>query len=199
MVKAELPWEEANSLAMWLRDRLSASPLFTRVEIAGSVRRKKPIVGDIEIVAQGNPNEEFMREARTRELLDAGCLVYRAPLNAAGHKAPWGPRYYKGVRGSSTGAVFQLDLFVVLPPAEWGPVFLIRTGSAQFSQAMVTRLHRYNLQSVHGHIEDFDHRPVQCPDEETFFRLARIPVLPPENRALEDPACDAAFKSEMPK
>ena len=93
----------------------------------------------------------------------------------------------------------QIDLFVVLPPAVWPVVFLIRTGSARFSQAIVTRLHRYGLQSAEGHIERkcSPNETVPCETEEDFFRLAGMPYVPPENRTIEDPVAERAFRTEF--
>ena len=66
MTKVEMPLSVASAEAEILRIALSQTDLFTRVEVAGSVRRRKPVVGDLELVAQGAEGADFMREDRTR-------------------------------------------------------------------------------------------------------------------------------------
>lgn len=172
----------ARRLAMTLYDGADA---LTRVEIAGSIRRLKPTVGDIEIVAEIDPEREFGATARIAHTLGSVGVHRAGPAARADGvhvRAPWGDRYMKGEWEPELGVHVQVDLFVVRPPAEWGVVYLIRTGSAEFSQAVVTRLHRYGLRSEDGRIVDPMGRTVPCPDEEKFFRLAGLPQIPPEDR-----------------
>ncbi|HEV2317749.1 MAG TPA: hypothetical protein VGV89_09300 [Thermoplasmata archaeon] len=153
--------------------------LFSRVEVAGSVRRKKPEVGDVEIVAQAGRQYDVSAVHRVLERL----YLDRGPPNSRNAKAPWGPKYYRGVAQVSSGIEVGVDLFVVTPPADWGDVFLIRTGDAEFSQAVVTRLHRYGLKSEEGRlIRASDHLHIQCPHERDVLRAARLPWIPPERR-----------------
>jgi len=204
MAKSPLPLHVAEAharrLAMALYDGADA---FRRVEIAGSIRRLKPTVGDIELVGEIDPDREFGASARiARVLHDAGVRRAAPTVRADGTEvhAPWGDRYMKGDWEPEAGQTVQVDLFMVRSPADWGVVFLIRTGSADFSQAIVTRLHRFGLRSEDGRIVDTtksaggrrgEHPAVPCPDEETFFRLARLPWIPPERR---DPADEATSR-----
>ncbi len=95
------------------------------------------------------------------------------------------------------GTEIGIDLFMVTPPAEWGVVYLIRTGSAEFSQAAVTRLHHFGLQSDAGHIvKRSSGATLPCPDESTFLRYARLPFIAPELRDTALPEFERAFSHE---
>lgn len=185
-MKGRLPLAEAETIAQSIRRwLLDTSGAFSRVEIAGSIRRRKPTVGDIELVAE--LDLEFGAMARIQSSLRAARVQRADPTvrkDGVIVKAPWGDRYMKGVYVAGDDRV-QIDLFMVRPPAEWGPVFLIRTGAAIFSKMMVTRLHRYNMVCSEGRIlrrEAQEDVVVPCPTEERFFELVHLPFIPPERR-----------------
>jgi DNA polymerase/3'-5' exonuclease PolX len=191
-IRAPLPvaLRAADHLVSHLRRYTS---LVSRVEIAGSVRRKKPEVGDIEIVAQ---TARQYRVEGMRSVLSQ-LQVQRGPPNKAGAAAPWGEKYFRGLFELAPGTDIGVDLFVVTPPAEWGVVYLIRTGSAEFSQAAVTRLHHWGLKSEQGRIiKPSTGATLPCPDESTFFRYARLPFLKPELRDTSLPEFEKAFGRE---
>lgn len=80
----------------------------------------------------------------------------------------------------------NLDLFIVTPPAQWGVIFLIRTGSAEFSHRMVTQRNRGgNLPSMY-HVKDGalwkGDTLIPVPDEEEYFALCNMKVIPPHER-----------------
>ena len=106
-------------------------PYCERIEIAGSVRRCKPEVKDIEIVAAPRLEENLhLWGTKTINLLldalDRGVL--------GGQKIKGGERYQQFLMPAG----INLDLFMVLPPAQWGILFAIRTGPADFSHWIVT-------------------------------------------------------------
>lgn len=120
-------------------------PACTRIEIKGSICRLKPEVKDIEILASPDltplprPRPEFGKPIPTvyktaldkllAERRDGGHIIFKK----------YGERYkqlwlkYAGI---------AVDLFLVLPPAQWGVQAVIRTGPAEFSHWMVTRKSR---------------------------------------------------------
>lgn len=134
---------EALVIAQGLVERLR--PACTRIEIAGSVRRGKAEPGDIEIVAIPDlsplprPRAEFgkplpvqhktMVDKIVAEMLDSGDVYLKAG----------GPKYKKLWLNEER---IQLDLFLVTPPAEWGVLFMIRTGPENFGHWCVTRKSR---------------------------------------------------------
>ncbi|HEY1197596.1 MAG TPA: hypothetical protein VGG32_02565 [Thermoplasmata archaeon] len=213
MTKTKRPLEEMRPIAQQLcRSLLAEADAFSRAEVAGSVRRCRPQVGDIEIVAEVDPEREFGATERIKGVLQSLGVRRADPIvrkDGIEVRAPWGEHYMKGVLPvwpaalSDDPQAVQLDLFIVRPPADWGVIFLIRTGSAEFSQAVVTRLHQYGLQSGGGRlmrVGQFIPDPyVPCPDEEAFFRLAHLPFVPPERRQMEDPETAALFGVEAAK
>jgi DNA polymerase/3'-5' exonuclease PolX len=199
VTKSRIPLDIARGWAERLRSTLLAeADAFSRLEVAGSIRRGKQEVGDIELVGELDSDRIFGATSRVKYALAVAGVGRADPITRADGvtlQAPWADRYLKGAasfaRAGGPAVDIQLDLFIVHSPAEWGVVYLIRTGSAEFSRAMVTRLHRFALRADQGAIFDTS-RPdwktnvaaarVPCPDETTFFRLARIPVVPPEER-----------------
>lgn len=190
-MKSRIPLAVGRRAAESISTSLRGYPqLFGRVQVAGSIRRSKSEVGDIEIVAEAGRD---CRPEGVRTVLER-LGVHRGDPNRAGARAPWGERYYRGVTEISPGAEIGVDLFVVLPPATWGVIYFIRTGSAEFSQAAVTRLHRWGLQSQGGTIRRRETgETLPCPDESTFFRYTRLPWISPEHRDVQDPVFGRAF------
>jgi DNA polymerase/3'-5' exonuclease PolX len=179
--------EDATVLAAEVCDLLR--PACSRIEIAGGVRRGKAEPHDIEIVATPKWGNIFgyFGDEQTVNMLDSAVILLlekktltQGDTDKAGKKAPCGPKYYRlKYRGE------KLDLFVVLPPAQWGTVFLIRTGDAEFSHAFVTRLWDYGLKSKDGHIEDNAGVAQPTPEETDAFKLCRLPYIEPASRTLQ--------------
>lgn len=151
-------------------------PWTTRAEIAGSIRRLRPTVKDIEIVAVpiDVPLDLFGKETRP------------ASAEIREIAADWGRLVKGGEKYIQVADVFgsgmTVDLFLVTPPAEWGPIFAIRTGPADFSQMLVTRIKGRLWRCAEGHVVDEKGEPVPCPTEADFFAAARVDYLPPEAR-----------------
>ena len=192
--KTRVPLAIGDRLASRLVEVLREYPaLFARVEVAGSVRRRKAEVGDVEIVAQG---AKGCRPEGVRTVLERAG-VRRGEPNKAGALAPWGERYYRGLARVSPDVEVGVDLFLVLQPAEWGVVLAIRTGNAEFSRACVTRLHRWGLKSEQGRIlKVATGETLPCPDESLFFRYARLPWIEPRLRDPGEDAVRVAFARE---
>lgn len=140
-----LLWAErwAGELASLLR------PACERIQIAGSIRRRRQDVADIELVMvplysevpaeptlfdSGRTTEVNLLDLICRELKLRGVLADRPDKN--GHIA-WGEKFRRTVYQKGDVA-FPADLFVVTPPAQWGVVFLLRTGPAEFNTRLVT-------------------------------------------------------------
>src|SRR5690606_28750539 len=103
-----------------------------RIEIAGSLRRKKEMLGDIEIVAIPILHTNLLGEPLNTSEVDDLLATWPITLhkNGAKYKAfsfEWQP-----------GWTFKVDLFLQPDPATWGYNFMVRTGSAEFSHKMVT-------------------------------------------------------------
>jgi DNA polymerase/3'-5' exonuclease PolX len=169
-----------------------------RVEIGGSIRRGGAEVKDIEIVCVPK-----MLPDESRLFADSGDLVsyldrYLENIVAGDwlkkdqlRSPAWGERY-KRLR--CEGA--PVDLFIVRPPAQWGLIYLIRTGPADFSKRLVTQREKGGLlpddcQVTEGRIVRSTpqmvgepHRHViDTPEEEDVFRVLGIDWIEPGERA----------------
>ena len=126
---------KARDIADQVIERLR--PHCERVQIAGSIRRGKERVKDIEIVA----SPLLYHEA---DLLGEQVTVNpfeRYPWGYLGYVMKNGTRYKQIALAGFSGQVeaISLDLLIVLPPAQWGVIYTIRTGPAEFSHWCVTQ------------------------------------------------------------
>lgn len=129
-------------------------PVCERVEIAGSVRRRREDVKDIEVVAVADTRSvkqnglfgfeaEVDRLERLCSFAAAGEIetLRRAepaakPNGEKPRRFAWGEKY-KRLIVLSRERWFCVDLFITTAP-QWGAQFAIRTGPAEFSKVLVT-------------------------------------------------------------
>ena len=147
-------------------------PFCVRAEIAGSIRRGKPEVGDIEIVVM--PKDEWF-EFRVPGLFDCCEFVIN------------GPRHKKIALADG----LDLDLFIVLPPAQWGVIFTLRTGPAEFSYWIVNRRSCGGRLPSNCRVRDGqvirNGEPLPMPEEEDFLRLLELEGIAPGERGAQVP------------
>lgn len=106
---------------------MALKPYCDRIEIAGSIRRCRPQVGDIELVAiPRRPRDLLGQPLPGPTALDAFLDERAVTFTKRGEK------YQQFAYGSYT-----VDLFLATP-ATWGSIFTIRTGSADFTRWLVT-------------------------------------------------------------
>lgn len=183
-----MQFEQARQEAERLRDSLT--PFCERVEIAGSIRRGKPEVKDVELVCvpkwiqsvSGNLFGET--DLLNQTLFWASNAQLRGEVQwikpGTSEIIPWEPkRDGKYWRGLLPGGL-KLDLFLA-QPGNFGAIYLIRTGSAEFSQAVVTHAKRIGMPCREGWFHQCD-EPKATPEEEDVFELLRLEYLPPEAR-----------------
>lgn len=196
-MKLEIPRAVAATVADRISSALVADGCCWRAVAAGSIRRQKPVVGDIEVVAE--LSGDFGASARVGKVISDLGIQHGLPASN-GNRAPWGPRYYRALVPANGGDLkLPLDLFVVFPPATWAVVYLIRTGSAEFSQSFVTRLRTFGLRSEAGRILRGDGgEDVPVPDETALFDLCRLPWIEPRDRDLKIEHTRALFKRSGP-
>ncbi len=171
--KTKRPYADALVAAQSIVDALR--PACHRIEIAGSLRRKKETVGDIEIVAVpvsrrdlfGNPDPKVT--ALDVLLSELGVTF-----------AKEGPKYKQF---SWDGA--QVDLFLA-NPVTWGVIFMLRTGSAHFSRRMVTPKMWGGLMPDDLHVEGGQvwrrGEALYTPEETNLFDLWGMQYIAPEQR-----------------
>jgi DNA polymerase/3'-5' exonuclease PolX len=156
------------------------APACERIEIAGGVRRHKAECHDIELVAI--PRfipllDIFGQVAGYRNLLNERVEDLRLVLDKNGD------RYKKIIYTEE----LNCDLFIVLPPAQWGVIFTIRTGSADFSHRIVTA-RKYggcmpsDCTCKNGAIHDKYGRIIPMPEEMDFLNFLGLGWIEPEKR-----------------
>ena len=132
-MKDPTPFDEALPIALTLLARLE--PACERIVVAGSIRRRQPEVGDIELVAipafEDEPDGLWGgTKPRNRLQTQIAALVGEGDLSVVSG----GERYAKLTYGG-----MQVDLFMVSQPAQWGVILALRTGPAEYSQRLVAR------------------------------------------------------------
>lgn len=183
--------------AKLLADQLVARfwPDCVMIAVAGSIRRGKKLVGDIEIVAMPIlsradlqqqtlfPDDGFRDsyatrlDAKIKELIDDKLLRPNPTQPIDGQR-------YK--RFLYTAHDLPLDLFIVRPPATWGVIYAIRTGPAEFSRALVSSFLPHGWHIASGQLFDAAGDVVPTPDEATFFSAIDLPWLDASNRGAAD-------------
>ena len=169
------------------------SPSCNRIEIAGSIRRGAPLVSDIEIVAMpsmdvtsgdlwGTPVEIDMLAEALDSLRASGALQLRdVEIHRKDGSVEIGHRdgtSYKAL----VFAGFPVDLFIVRDPAQWGVIFTIRTGPAEWSHRLVTDCQKL-LRRVEGGYLYRSGQRWPCPEERDFFEGIGQPWVEPAERS----------------
>ena len=171
---------------------------FERWEFAGSLRRQKPTVGDIEhiIIAKRIPDISKLFDGGGGEI----CAV-KLRVEDLRRSNTLYPHIYTGSNGAPgfrlgdklMGVDFRdrhHELWLCTP-CNWGCILAIRTGSADFSHGLVMRLRKSGFRQMDGylccHNPDFAHEHydrIPCLDEATYFAAAGLDVAdwPPEKR-----------------
>ena len=142
------------------------APYCKRIEIAGSVRRKKDNCRDIELV--------LIRDMKKLEELKS--IV-----------GEW-----KRIRGSITGRYTQvqpedikLDIFIAVDDgSNWGNIYLIRTGNWIFSRFMMgIRSKQVGYEHHGGYLWLGGDGRVDCFEEQDVFDVLKMKFIPPEERS----------------
>lgn len=167
-----------------------------RTSIAGSLRRRKGEVHDIEIVAiprvEERPGEDLWGEAvvrrdllatRLADLIDLGVLAPRAvEIHRRDGSTETGQRMgdaYKALvyRG------MPVDLFIT-DAERWGCIYALRTGPGDWNTALVTRC-KEHWRRVEGGRVLYHNRVVPTPEEADFFRALGVPWVEPQDRQVD--------------
>ncbi len=170
-----IPLFAAEAIAETLKEILAWQ--CERVEIAGSIRRKKELVRDIEIVCippvSNNLFGENFRSAARVEAQLRKCGFTCPKINGDHFKQ------------FDAGGGLNCDLFLTTPEC-WGVIFTLRTGCADFSRRLVTSRQQggllpSNLKVRDGRIWNGD-EALQTPEEKDVFKVLGLDWIPPEKR-----------------
>jgi len=194
--RPRIPLADADQVAREIICHLDGA--YERILVVGSTRRRVETVHDVELLVVpkyvtqttdlfGGATSTSALEERCSELRDTRVFVADAP----GVRKSWGPRLkrfmYHGV---------QTELYIVLPPAQFGLACVIRTGPADYAHQLVTPRNR-TMQTFAGgkrsglcppefqiqHLGIYHGADlIPTPEESDVFRVLGVPTFPPESR-----------------
>ena len=181
------PYTEVENIARNLV--VGLEPFCEQIEIAGSIRRMRPLIGDIEIVAVPKTTEQqdlfgdsgkitSLLWLHLDKLLKGGHIFHGSPKR-------WGTKYRTFQFKTAKRYVYKVDLFTCFKE-NWGNTLLIRTGSKEFSRWMVSQkklggalpddvFHRDNRLFRIG---DTENEPLPMFTEKDWFDLCNLPFIP---------------------
>lgn len=175
-----LPWEHMRSAASVVCSIFG--PACHRIEVAGSLRRMKPQVRDIEIVAIPKPDIDLFGNALDTNQID--YVLQSWPAVSGVIKS--GAKYKQFKFIGSTGSEYVVDLFLQPDPLTWPVNFLLRTGSAEFSHKMVTPQSRGGFKPDHLEIREArvwdGGTALELKEEEEIFELWGMNYVKPRDR-----------------
>jgi len=170
-------------------------PHCIEIEVAGSIRRQMPDVKDVEIVYISKTSSQqmdlfgshfqtlFHVDNVLATLINNGILIKDTTVPR------WGPKYKRAIH-CATGIVIELFR---AEPNNWGYILALRTGSEDFNKLMVTKRAHGGALPSHltlkgGYV--WDNQPliptiIPTPTETIFFRLLRLPFIPPQERTVK--------------
>lgn len=178
--------DNASRIAFDLMEELS--PKCSKIAIGGSIRRREPEVNDIEIIAEPTnvPKRDLFGEQPHYPLLD----YLREGFIARDGNGFEKRRMIKGDKRYFQFALVEgivLDLFVVLPPAQWGVMMVIRTGPEDFSKRCVTQspggLMKPGYVCSEVAVRDqYSRKIIPMATEEDFFKFMGMDFIEPWKR-----------------
>lgn len=185
----KFPRALALSVARGLMDLLEPYCVPGRLAIAGSLRRGRALVGDVEIcyvskvgdiakpgemfAAPGLLADAFINELRGGKL--------EARLSELG-KETWGALNKLAVHKATE---LPVDLFREPNEADWWRTLVIRTGPKDFNLRLIASARARGL-SVHAYgpgITDGEGQPVACGSEADFLEICGLGWIEPKDRA----------------
>jgi len=159
-----IPLLEAENEAQEAKKLLE--PHCIRIQIAGSIRRKKKLIKDIEIVAIPKPYNIGLFQSGIATVLDK-WKVKKGHLPC---------KYTQRILPSG----IKLDLFFA-DKINWGYILAIRTGSSTFSNNLAKRWLKMGYKGQDGYLTR-NGIVVNTPEEKDIFDLCNIPFVEPHLR-----------------
>lgn len=159
------------------------APALDRGEVAGSIRRQKPIVGDVEIVAISTQRDQLLKL-----LEDVGQHIKPGVPGAV----PWAPKATAKYLRVRLNEGMNLDLFLATPN-NWGGLFMMRTGSGadldgnSFNGFVPGIFSRWKKMSGGGRMTECmptmpSGEQLWVPEEQDFFEILEMDFVPPVQR-----------------
>lgn len=178
-------------LAEAIVKRLGAAPGVGKVSFAGSLRRGKETIGDIDLLACGKSHgavaEAFCSMPGVTEVLAKGENKCSVRMTIDQHTARW-----KKKDEDPSAAGFQVDLRIV-DASHWGAALLYFTGSKEHNVAIRERalrmgmtLNEYGLfpedKTTKEPPQSRGIKPVAAATEQDIYKALHMPYVAPEIR-----------------
>ncbi len=180
-------YHHAAALAVATALQAALEPFCQRIIIAGSLRRNKPEVGDIELLfvprMEDRQTDFFSQEPvdlaamQIQHMLTLGEISQRPNVN--GHYT-WGPQNKLAVHVASG---IPVDFFSTILE-RWWVSLVIRTGSKDTNLRLTTgAMKQQRMLQAYGEgvVEQGGH-VLKCLSEEDVFRYCNVPYLPAHER-----------------
>lgn len=149
---------------------------------AGSYRREKPEIGDVELVAISKPT----LLAHMDELVRNGTIAKKEYVNEKTGKVSyrWGEKW-RALTFSHGGVTVKFDLFLC-DVDNRGNQYELRTGPGDKNTWMMMAFKRFHapFSVKDGYIWDGEQK-LHIPDEQAYFALLGIPYIEPKDRTIE--------------
>lgn len=158
-------------------------PYCERIELAGSLRRGQPEVHDIDLVAM--PRYSWVVDLFNRPYMVTHSLEGPLDQMAMDRRFSFikgGPRYKK--IGLPEG--INIELYLCLPPSQWGVLFTLRTGPGEFGKWLVTPRQKGGCMPSNAEQQDncilVNGRLVPMPEEIDYLRFFGLDWIAPQDR-----------------
>ena len=139
------------------------SPFIARGRLAGSIRRKKPIAKDVDIVVELLPNSiEKLKD----ELSKLGLLKLK------------GDKLIRLITKDNA----QVDIYIATKE-NYEPLLLIRTGSKEHNVKLTTRALSMNMQLTANGLIDKKIGKIIATSERDIFKALKMNYVEPQNRS----------------
>lgn len=163
-----VPYADALTIAETVVAQLA--PHCERIQIAGSIRRKRRTVKDIEIVCIPKPYETGLFQSGIAEVIEQWeCVKGQLQYGVT--------KYTQRMHPSG----IAIDIFFAVPE-NWGYILGIRTGPWDYSkQVLAAGWVKNGYRGVEG-ILHYKGRPVEVREERELFQRCGVSYCEPEQR-----------------
>lgn len=172
----------ATALALAQRIERGLAPHCDRIEIVGSLRRLKPMVGDIELLVIPKMDDVPNGFFETKKVRCKGWMDFFGkwkPLSGKPLDAKYLKCYYQPMN-------IQVDIFITNAQS-WGLQKWLRTGSPQYNQTVLMDFKRRGVKMDKAELYQYNWAAkayvyVPTPTEVSFYEAIGIEWIPPQHR-----------------
>lgn len=149
-------------------------PVTFRIQICGSVRRKKKEVSDLDLVLV--PHRDAVKDMFGNVTGTQVAPEFARIINQ-----------WTKIKGEADGKYTQRIVdghkveFTMCQQDNFGVLQIIRTGDSEFTHMLMKRVNKMGLEQRDGYLWRDDNR-LTIEDEKDYFRILELPYIEPENR-----------------